>query len=146
MSHDRGALSVPNFFDFENFSPIGVSFSNPTFGNDMAVDGSVAPQIYEVLAPQNSIFFVDELRLTLKDTISTTLLNNSITNLDPDTLLGVASLTNGILVDFQVDGITESGIPVKNMGDFLEGSADLINTISTSTETHVTVIIKFRKT
>jgi len=112
--------------------------------DEIQVEETSGAQKFQILAPKGTKYFVDELRFTFIDALSTTLVANSMHNLSYNTILGVSKLTNGIGFARVKAGQSLFSASVTCLTDSTRGGAEVVNAYSDGTNTHVTLLTDFR--
>jgi len=111
--------------------------------DDIQLEATGTPAVFKATTPLGSRFHITELRLRLEDAFDSTLANNSIANFPIDQLLGVSSLSNGILFQRVEDGEVLFSVTLKELGDFLATGSNLINATGNATNSGFTLLIEF---
>ena len=109
----------------------------------MQLEEAGEPLEWRVVAPGNQAFYVHRLRFSFAGALAGTVANGTMHGLAYDQLLGLASLTNGIVMKRVVDGGVDFSITHHNLGDFLASGAVLTNTVSDGTDTMITLDVTF---
>jgi len=113
-----------------------------TFDN-LQWENTGTPIVYKATTPLGTRFHITELRIRIEDAISAVLTDGSMPNIDPNAILGVASLTNGITFTSVKKGKTIFAVSIKDLGDFLATGSNLINVTGDATNTGLTLVINF---
>lgn len=71
--------------------------------SDMAVDGSSTPVEFKIAPGAGEEFFLDHIGLIIRDN----------GNLNPDNFGALTALTNGVLVEFKIDGTDQTVFTIK---------------------------------
>ena len=111
--------------------------------DDIQFEASGDPAVFKATTPLGTRFHITEIRIRMEDAISTVLTDASMPNLLIDQLLGVSSLTNGILFSRVQKGKVLFSVLLKNLGDFLATGSNLINETGNGTNTGFTFIVEF---
>lgn len=111
--------------------------------DDFQWESSGTSIVYKATTPSGTIFEIDEIRIRITDDLDTTLANASVANFNTDNLLGVATLSNGIVFSRVQKGVTLFSVVLKNLDDFLATGSDLINDPGNATKAGFTLLVKF---
>jgi len=119
--------------------------------DDIQFEKSGGSIVYKATTPKGTIYHIDEIRLAVADNVTgiTTVAgateNATVPNLSFDTLLGVATLANGILFQRVQNTDVVFSVAINQLGDFLSAGADIVNHISDGTNTFITLLVEFQK-
>ena len=126
--------------------------SKPTMTfDDIQLEETGEAAVFTAAAPAGTTFHVDTIRFSLVDNITglTTVAgateNATMINLSYDQILGVASLSNGIIFRRVRDGVIKFSTISRQIGDFLAAGADIIGVMSDGTNACVTLDVPFKK-
>ncbi len=111
--------------------------------DDIQFEQTGESAVFMATTPLGTRFHISEIRLRIEDAISSVLTDGSMPNLDPSAILGVSSLTNGIIFLSFKDGKTLFSVTLKNLGDFLATGSNLINVTGNATNTGLTLVVEF---
>jgi len=111
--------------------------------DDIQFEQTGEAAVFKATTPLGTRFHITELRIRVEDAISAVLTNGSMPNIDPSAILGVSSLTNGIVFGSVADGETVFSVTLKDLGDFLATGSNLINVTGDATNTGLTLLIEF---
>jgi len=113
-----------------------------TFDN-LQLEASGTPAVFKATTPLGTRFHITEIRIRFEDAISAVLTDGSMPNIDPNAILGVSALTNGILFASVQGGKNIFSVTLKDLGDFLATGSNLINVSGNATNTGLTLVIEF---
>jgi len=113
--------------------------------DDMQVEQSGTPAIFKTETPIKTKYYIDKLIITVVDALDTTLANSSMPSLSYDKILGLAELTNGILLQRTVKNKITFSAPLRKLGDFMAIGFDINSHICDGTNTLITLGIDFPK-
>lgn len=111
--------------------------------DDIQFEASGNPAVFKVITPVGTRFHITELRIRIEDAISAVLTDGSMPNIDPSAILGVSSLTNGIVFSRVQTGKTLFSVSIKNLGDFFATGSNAINVTGDATNTGLTLLVEF---
>lgn len=111
--------------------------------DDIQFEQTGTPAVFKATTPLGTRFHVTELRVRMEATFDTSLVNNSVPNFAVDQLLGVSSLSNGIVFQRVEFGKTLFSVTLNDLGDFLATGSDLINATGDGTHSGFTLIVRF---
>ena len=111
--------------------------------DDIQLEETGNSAVFKSTTPLGTRFHITEIRIRIEDAISTVLTDASMPNLLIDQLLGVSSLSNGIVFNRVQKGKILFSATLRNLGDFLEVGSDLINASGNATNTGFTLLLKF---
>ncbi len=103
--------------------------------------GDVA--IFKAITSLGTRFHITEIRIRFEDVISSVLTDGSMPNVDPNAILGVSSLTNGIGFARIQNGKTLFAVNLKNLGDFFATGSNVINLTGNATNVGLTLVVEF---
>ncbi len=99
--------------------------------------------VFKATTPLGTRFHITEIRIRMEDAFDCTLANSSVPNFPINQLLGVSSLSNGIVFSRVQEGKTLFSVVLKNLGDFEATGSDRINEGGNATNSGFTLIVKF---
>ncbi len=116
--------------------------------DDIQLEETGASAVFKATTPVGTRYHITEIRLALADNISgivtgSTTTYPTMTGLSYDQILGVSSLSNGIVFNRVQNGVTEFSVVLKELGDFLATGSNLVNMISDGTNTFITMSVEF---
>lgn len=103
------------------------------------------PATFKVTTPLGTRFHITELRLRLTADIDSTLSNNSMPNIDYNTILGVPKLTNGIVFSRLQKGKVSFAVSLKCLDDFFATGSNLIISTGNASKLGITLVVEFPK-
>lgn len=126
---------------------IGGSKPTMTF-DDIQLEQTGDSAVFKTTTPVGTKFHITEIRIAIADNITSIVTASTTTyptipGLSYDALLGVSTLTNGIIFSQIQDGVTIFAAPLKQLGDFLNTGLNLINAIGDGTNTFITLSVAF---
>lgn len=98
---------------------------------------------YTATTSPGTRFHITEIRIRIEDAISAVLTDGSMPNIDPSAILGVPSLTNGIIFGSVKKGQAIFSVTLKNLGDFFATGSNMINLTGDATNTGLTLVVFF---
>lgn len=154
---DTGDFSAQNFvipkaafgLSTQNFNSMRITITRtggtkPTIKFDnLQWENTGTPITFKATTPLGTRFHVTELRIRIEDAISAVLTDGSMPNIDPNAILGVASLSNGIVFASVKDGKLVFSTTLKDLGDFLATGSDLTNVSGDGTNTGLSLVVRF---
>jgi hypothetical protein len=151
---DRGTLNAYQAFaipkeDFgiasETVDELEVTCINkPQFRlDDLQIEETGSPVIYKMRPPKNTRVFIEQLRFSIADDVTSVVTNGTMPGLSYDSLLGLSSLTNGIVVRATKDRKIDFGISIRNIGDSLKSGGTIESPVSDGTNTCITLVARF---
>lgn len=111
--------------------------------DDLQWENTGTPITYKATTPLGTRFHITEIRIRIEDAISSVLTDGSMPNIDPNAILGVASLSNGIVFASVSDGKLIFSVTLQDLGDFLATGSNMINVSGNATNTGLTLVIIF---
>lgn len=102
-----------------------------------------APELYSVTPTIGQRMYVSSMKLYVADNIGATLADASMQSLSYDKLLGLNSLTFGMVFRRIVNGVVDFSAIIRNISDLLFVGFDLVDTISDGTNTFITFEFDF---
>lgn len=119
--------------------------------NTIQFESGGGTAVYKATTPLNTIYHIDEVRLSIAANISGITAvsgateNATVPNLSFDKFFGLTQLTNGIVFQRVQNGQVVFGLLLKQLGDFLSTGADIVNHISDGTNSFITLLVKFQR-
>lgn len=104
--------------------------------DDMQWEQLGAPATFTIAPSAGKIFLADTVRLIIVDDIASTVANGTMHGLSYDQFMGLASLPNGVLFSFTINGST-TGFPLSNFSDMAFLGGLNVETISDGVNTMV---------
>lgn len=118
--------------------------SKPTIKfDDIQFEQTGDSATFKATTPLGTRFHIDEIRIRITDDLDTTLVNASTLNLNYENILGISTLTNGIVFARVQKGKILFSVVLKNLDDFYATGSDLINTPGTASKAGLTLLVKF---
>ena len=117
--------------------------------DDFQLEETGEPLEFKSTASIGTEFYVTEVRVSLADaltgivTVAGATESHSLAGLSYNKILGLSSLTNGIIFKRSQDGKIESSLTFRQLGDFLGTESELINLIGDGVNTYFTLLMKF---
>jgi len=125
--------------EIESKSGAGIVF----YLDDIQIEETGGSTEFKVTAPVDQLFLISSFRLTFIDAYDTTLASNSMAGIDYDQILGLAALTNGISIQSVRKNQVTFSLTIRTIGDIIKAGADLLNPMSQSGNTFISIDIKF---
>jgi len=141
----KGDLGLDvNTFNSMRITITRIGGTKPTIKfDDFQWENSGTPIVYKSTASPGTRFHVTEIRIRVEDAISAVLTDGSMPNIDPSAILGVSSLTNGIVFTRVQKGKVLFSVSLKDLGDFFATGSNLINVTGDATNTGLTLLAQF---
>jgi len=118
--------------------------TKPTMAFDnLQWENTGTPIIYKATTPVGTRFHITEIRIRIEDALTAVLTDGSMPNIDPSAILGVSSLTNGIVFSRVEGGKILFSVTLKNLGDFFATGSDVVNITGNGTNQGLTLLVKF---
>jgi len=111
--------------------------------DDFQFEATGNPAIFTSTTPVDTRFHVKEVVIRIEDAFDSTLANATVPNIPINTLLGVASLTNGINVSIVTAKADPFTATLRNLGDFLAVGIELFGVSGDATNTGFSLSLKF---
>lgn len=145
ISKDSFGLSTQNFNSMRIvISRSGGARPDVKF-DDFQWENTGTPIVYKASAAKGTRFHVDEIRIRIQDAISSVLTDGSMPNIDPDAILGVSALTNGISFSRTQKNEVAFAVTLKTLSDFFAAGSDIDNVTGNATNTGLTMLVRFPK-
>ena len=110
----------------------------------LQVEETTGSEVFTIEPPAGTKYYIDELRFSFVDGLSTTLLSNSMPNLSYDKILAITKLSTGIgFTQIRDSKLALTG-NITCLGDLTRAGATLENVYSDDTNTHVTAVVTFK--
>ncbi len=123
---------------------IKTSGMNPNYRLDnIQLEQTGTPAVFKATTPGGTKFHITELRIGIADALIGTLANASMPALSYDQILGVSSLTNGIVFQRVQAGKVEFSVTLRQLGDFLSSGSNMISSISDGVNTFIALLVEF---
>ena len=111
--------------------------------DDIQIEETGTPAVFKADTPEGTIFHITELRISIADNITGTQSDGVVPALSYDQLLGLSSLTNGIVFQRVQKGIVNFSVILKQLSDFLKGGSNIANIISDGSNTYMVLQVDF---
>jgi len=111
--------------------------------DDFQWENTGTPIVYKATTGLGERFHITEIRIRIEDVISSVLTDGSMPNIDPSALLGVSTLTNGIVFSRVQRGVTLFSVTLKELGDFFATGSNAVNITGNATNTGLTLVVTF---
>lgn len=102
-----------------------------------------SPVAFLIEPPASKIFSVNTLLLTFTDTFAGTVTGGTMPGYAYNKILGVSSLTNGISIQFRINGESAEGAVYAEFGDFVREGFSIKDVMSDGTVTLVAMRFEF---
>ena len=113
--------------------------------DDIQLEETSGSKVFRITAPDETNYFISELKFTYIDQSSTVLADNSMPNISYDQILGLSKLTNGIGFSTVINDVPLFTASVTCIADSTRGGSILENVYSDGTNTHITVATRFEQ-
>lgn len=111
--------------------------------DDIQFEQTGEAAVFKATTPLGTRFHVSEIRIRITDDLDTTLANGTTLNLNPDNILGVSALSNGIVFARVDEGKTLFSVSIKSLDDFLATGSNLINDPGNASKAGITLLVEF---
>ncbi len=111
--------------------------------DDFQLEETGDPAVFKATTPEGTRFHITEIRIRVTDDLDTTLANGTVPNFNPDNILGVSALSNGIAFSRVQNGETLFSVILRSLDDFLATGSDLINDPGNATKAGFTLLVTF---
>lgn len=125
---------------------IKTSGGNPDYRiDDWQIEETGSPVEFAIEPPLGTTYYMDRIFLNYADVLDTRIANSSIPSLDHNKILGIASLTNGIVFQRVRNRDIIFSATIRNVGDSIKGGAEISSLISDGTNfnTCLTIRVEF---
>ncbi len=134
-------LAVPTFNGL-SFDVVRSGGSKPSLDiDDITMETGTAPISYRAVANPGTRFRIAQLVFTFVDALDIDRASASVPELSYDKILGDAALTNGIGINWVVDGVNRLSLSLRNIGDIMAAGGQLRNVIADGTNTSVQFVV-----
>lgn len=125
---------------------VGTQGPTPDFFIDeLYLQETGAAILFKAGAPTHTRYHVTKFIITIVDNIASTLADGTMPALSYDDILGVSTLTNGIVLSHVVGGVPIFQIPFNSIADFFALGFDLKTCISDGTNTLIVLEMTFQE-
>lgn len=112
--------------------------------DDFQIEQEGEPITFIATAPKiDKSFRVFKILLNFADDVSSIVTNGTMPGLSFDSILGLPSLSNGIVLSHIIGGKSSLQVPFTELGDFLSLGFELKSSISDGTNTFITLELDF---
>lgn len=112
--------------------------------DDMQLEAAGLPIVFTAAAPKlDRPYHVFQMIITLVDNVTGVVTNGTMPGLAYNALLGVSSLTNGVLLSRKEFGDSVFVLTLQNLGDFLSFGTEVKSVISDGTNTQIVLQLDF---
>ncbi len=113
------------------------------FIDDWQIEQTGSAQIYSVLAPRNTLYYIESISFSIVDNISGAVADGTMPGIPYNTFLGLAALSTGIVFRRIKNNEVVFTSNIRSIEDLLHGGSTLINQVSDGTNTSITLLTEF---
>ena len=98
---------------------------------------------YRTNTPKNTTYKIHKLVFSFADNVGSTVSNGTVPGLSFDKILGLSSLTNGIILKRVVKNKVTFSAPLRQLSDFIQFGFSITNNVSDGTNTFISLEAEF---